>query len=145
MKILIVLRKKDGGSWEVVENLRRKLEKLNHKVDIVSRHEDLGITSLSSSMGSLKEAIKRKEDKENYDVIYTQDWSIAFPLLIPNKVFENKHYCFFHNTEPKGQSKIFQRIVGNMMGDKLIVRTDQLKKIFPKSTLSTDGIKKDFL
>ena len=143
MKILVVFRNKGGESWKIVESLSKNLRDLGHKVDILSREDDLGIDSLSGSMGVLKETIKRKNNVGGYDIIYTNDWSIAFPLLIPERVFEKEHYCFFHNVEPKGQSKIFQRIVGNMMGDRLIVRTEKLKEIFLKSTLSPEGIKED--
>jgi hypothetical protein len=144
MKILLVFRNREGESWEIVENLRQGLEEMGHKIDLLSREDDLGVNSLSSSMGSLKEAVKKLDKEKNYDVIYTQDWSIAFPMLIPSRVFEDKHYCFFHNIEPKGQSKIFQKIVGNMMDEKLVVRNEKLGEMFPKSTISSMGIKKEW-
>jgi len=61
------------------------------------------------------------------------------PLLIPSKVLFEKHYCLFHDIEPSTQSKIFQRIVGNMLGNKLVVKTKELKEKFPKSHLSENG------
>jgi len=142
MKALMILRKwnDDEGVGETVRKIKENLEKNGWKVDTLSRINDLHMDSLSSSMGTLKEAIRKKDQEENYDVIYTHDWSIAFPLLIPEKVFVEKHYCFFHDIQPGGKSKVFQRIVGNMLGKKLLVKTEALKKKFPKATLSPDGM-----
>ena len=144
MKILIVFRKKKEESWDIVMSVKQKLEEKGHNVDLLSREDDLGIDSLSGSMGTLKEAIKRRDKEKNYDVIYTQDWSMAFPLLIPERVFEKKHFCFFHNVQEEGNSRIFQRIVGNMLGGNLLVRKEELKKKFPKSILAFDGINNIF-
>src|SRR3989338_6831968 len=146
MKILIVLRKwnDNEGVGNDVKKIKEKFELKGHKVDIISREDDLNITSLSGSMGSLKETIRRKDEVENYDIIYTQDWSIAFPLLIPIRIFKEKHYCLFHKIQGEGDngenSGIFQRIVGNMLGEKLLVKTESLKKMFPKAIFSPDGI-----
>lgn len=140
MKILIVFRKKEGEAWEIIKNLAQNFEKLGHEVEMFSREEDLGINSLSDSMGPLKEAIRKKNAEKNYDMIYTQDWSIAMPLLIPERVFEDKHYSFFHNIQNGAKSKILQKIVGKMLGGKLVTRTEELKKQFPKSALVSDGI-----
>ena len=109
-------------------------------MDLLSREEDLGLYSLSSSMDSLKESVKKMDDSKKYDLIYTQDWSIAFPLIIPLKCLFEKHFCFFHNIEKTGKSKIFQKIVGNIMGEKLVVRTKELKEKFPLSSLSENGL-----
>ena len=142
-KILIVLRKweDEEGVGKAVKNIKEGLEKKGWKVDAVSREDDLKINSMSASMGPLKEFIKVKDEAENYDVIYTQDWSLAFPLLFPKKVFKEKHFCFFHNIQPGENTKVFQKIVGNMLGEKLVVRTEELKEKFPKSTLASDGVK----
>lgn len=140
MKILVVLRKWEDDSGKIVEDVKKNLERKGHQVETISREDDLKLFSLSGSMGSLKEFIIVKDKKENYDIIYTQDWSIAFPLLFPKKVLKNKHFCFFHEVQEGENSKVFQKIVGNMMGRKLIVKTEELKKRFPKAILASDGI-----
>lgn len=146
MKILIVYRTNKDKTWKAVDNMGKKLTELGHKVDFLSREEDLNMNSLSSSMGNLSSIIEKRVRENNYDRIYTQDWSIAFPLLIPNKVLPEKHYCLFHDIEPSGaKSRILQRIAGNMMGNKLVVKTVDLKKKFSKATLSPDGISKEML
>ena len=141
MKILIVYRNREGTYWETIKDMEKKLVERGHKVDLLSREDDLNMGSLSNSMGSLPVAIERKDKEKNYDIIYTQDWSIAFPLLIPNRILAKKHYCFFHDIEPSGaKSRILQKIVGNMIGEKLIVKTKELKEKFPRAVFSSDGI-----
>ena len=116
MKILIVYRRKEKDSWESIKGIWEKLKELGHEVEILSREEDLNMDSLSSSMNSLGKIVEKMDKERNYDVIYTQDWSIAFPLLIPSKILFGKHYCIFHNFEASGaQSKIMQKITGNML------------------------------
>ena len=141
MKILIIYRTERDAIAKSVKEIAENLKKMGNGVEIVSRNEDLNLQTLSSSMDSLRAFVTKMDEKENYDIIYSQDWSIAFPLLIPNRILTEKHYCLFHNIEPSGaQSKILQRIVGNMMGEKLIVKTQELKEKFPKATLSQNGI-----
>ena len=141
MKILVIYRTEKDAIAKSVKEIAENLKKMGNGVEIVSRNEDLNLQTLSSSMDSLRAFVTKMDEKENYDIIYSQDWSIAFPLLIPNRILTEKHYCLFHNIEPSGaQSKILQRIVGNMMGEKLIVKTQELKEKFPKAVLSHNGI-----
>lgn len=141
MKILIISRRKKDNVGDFSKLLKNKLIERGNKVEIFSREEDLNLPDLSSSMGGLKEFVKKKDVEENYDIIYTFDWSIAFPLLFPLKVFKEKHFCFFYDIEPSdGKSKVLQKITANMLGDHLIVRTKELKKKFPKAKLSEDGL-----
>jgi hypothetical protein len=141
MKILMIYRRKEKDSWESIMDIEKKLRELGNEVDIISREDDLNLNSLSSSMSGLAKIIEKKDKEKNYDIIYTQDWSIAFPLLIPNKILFEKHYCIFHNLEASGaQSRIMQKIVGNMLGNKLIVKISELKEKFPKAILSKDGL-----
>src|SRR3989344_3452655 len=140
MKILIIYRTEKDLVGKFTKEIAENLKKNGHSVDLASRNEDLGIQTLSGSMEGLKGFILKMDEKEKYDIIYTQDWSIALPLVIPSKALFEKHYCFFHDIEPSGaQSKILQKIVGNMLGDKLIVRTKELKNKFPKSKFSPEG------
>ena len=141
MKILIVYRTEKDATGKSVKEIKERFEKAGHKVDLISREDDLNLYSLSSSMGSLSAAIEKKDKENSYNIIYTQDWSIAFPLLIPTRILSEKHYCLFHNIEPSGaKSRILQKIAGNMMGDKLIVKTQQLREKFPKAAFSPDGL-----
>ena len=146
MKILVIYRTEKDAIAKSVKEIAENLTKMGNGVEIVSRNEDLNLQTLSSSMDGIKGFVMKMDEKENYDIIYSQDWSIAFPLLIPNRILTEKHYCLFHNIEPSGaQSKILQRIVGNMMGEKLIVKTQELKEKFPKAVLSQSGITEKML
>mgnify|MGYP001601908264 CR=1 FL=1 len=64
------------------------------------------------------------------------------PLLFPAKALFQKHYCLFHGHEEIGvtQSKVLQKITGNLLGNHLLVKTEELKKRFPKSVLSREGL-----
>ncbi len=144
MKILLVYRTEKDKTGKTVKEIKERLEKIGQKVELLSREDDLNMNSLSSSMGSLSAAIEKKNKENNYDIIYTHDWSIAMPLLIPSRVLSEKHYCLFHDIEPSGaKSRILQRIVGNMMGEKLLVKTKELSDKFPKAVFSSDGITKE--
>lgn len=143
MRILIIYRTKNDDVGKFVTNLKINLEKNGNIVDLYSRNEDLHMSSLSSSMEGIKDFVKWKDLENKYDLIYTQDWSIAFPLLFPSKVAYKKHYSLFHNIQEDGNStsKILSKIAANMLGDHLFVRNQDLKKIFSRSSLSEDGMK----
>jgi len=139
MNILIIHRKKGDPVEDFANLIKEKLEKDGNHVDMLSREDDLNMPNLSSSMGSLKEFVIKKDSENNYDRIYTFDWSLAFPLLIPHKVLKDKHFCFFYDIETSGgRSEILQKISGNIMKDHLFVRTDELKNKFPKAKLYKD-------
>jgi hypothetical protein len=141
MKILILYRTDKDETGRFVKVLKANLEKREHIVEAVSRNENLSLPSLTSSMDALKEFVIKKNQKENYDLIYTQDWSIAFPLVFPSKILFDKHYCLFHEVEERGaQSKIMQKIVGNLLGSHLLVKTEKLKNKFQKAVFSKDGL-----
>tara|TARA_Y100000031_G_scaffold151112_1_gene191698 strand:- start:533 stop:1249 length:717 start_codon:yes stop_codon:yes gene_type:complete len=85
-------------------------------------------------------------EENNYDIIYTQDYSIAFPLIFP-PLFWKKHLTCFcgiksgkHPHLIQWHHKFLHRLVGKILGKKLVVIGDQLKEIFPKSTLIYRGI-----
>ena len=142
MKILILYRTQKDFTGKSIKDIKENLESKGHKVEAVSRNEDLHLESLSSSMDGLKGFIIKMNEKENYDLIYTQDWSIAFPILFPTKILFEKHYCLFHDTEEKGgaQSRILQKIAGNLLGNHLLVKTNELMVKFPKAILSKNGL-----
>ena len=146
MKIMIVYRTEKDPVGKSVKVIAETLRKSGHIVELVSRNEDLNLQTLSGSMDGLKSFVVKIDEKENYDIIYTQDWSIAFPLVFPTKILFEKHYCLFHDLEPSGaQSKILQKITGNLLGSHLLVKTGELKKIFPKAIFSPDGVSIDIL
>ena len=134
MKILILLKKYEGGVGSVIKYISKDFEKLGHSVKIISREDDMKIYSLKDSVFPVRRLVKRLMRKDNYDIIYTQDWSLAFPLLFPFKIFYKKHFCVFYGTDVS-VGKLFQGIVGRRMGTKLVVCNDELKKRFPLAHL----------
>jgi glycosyltransferase involved in cell wall biosynthesis len=134
MKILIFLKKWAGGVGTVIEGVQKELEKKGHNVIIVSREDDLKLFSSFKHLFSLRKIYKRLIKKHKPDVIYTQDWSMALPLILPFRLYFSKHFCCYHGNEP-GFPKIFQDFVGRVFGKKLIVVASSLKKRFPKSNL----------
>jgi glycosyltransferase involved in cell wall biosynthesis len=140
MRILIILKRWTGGVGVVVQNLKRELEKQNHYVKIISREDDLRVYSLLKSILILRKKIKELMKKENYDIIYTQDWSIAFPLFFPYPLFRKKHFCCFHGIEPSILGRLFQNLIGKIMHRNLIVVGDVLKAKFPKANLIYNGV-----
>jgi len=156
MKILIVLRKFKGGVGRANTEIAKALGEKGHSVDFLSREDDLKIYSLFKSIFPLRKKIRELMKKENYDIIYTQDYSCAFPLLLPCPLFWKKHFCCFcgvkiienlKSSEAGKKSKIsyfyhilLHRTVGRIMGKKLVVIGDNLKEIFPKSTLVYRGV-----
>ena len=139
MRILILLKTWSGGIGTVVKNISKELEKRGHRVKIISREEDLKINSFVKSIFPIRKKVKQLMKKENYYIIYTQDWSLAFPLIFPYPIFRKQHFCMFHGNQPGG-ARIFQNIMGNIMGRKLVVVGDSLKKRFSKSNLVYNGV-----
>ncbi|MCR4284921.1 MAG: hypothetical protein NUV97_02655 [archaeon] len=136
MKILMVYRKKGDEVEKFVNVIKKQLIKRGDKVSVFSREDDLNMPDLSSSMGGLKDFVRKKDEEEKYDRIYTFDWSIAFPLLFPTKILKEKHFCFFYDVEPNGgKSKVLQKITAGMLGDHLFVKTKELKEKFSKAKL----------
>lgn len=140
MKILIILKKWEGGVGMVVKYLSKEFQRRGHKVKIISREEDIKVYSLLRSMFPLRKKIKNLMEEENYDIIYTQDWSLAFPFLFPYSIYKNKHYCCFHGNEKERISLFFQNAIGKIMDKKVVVVGNSLKKRFPKSNLIYNGI-----
>ena len=83
MKILILFKKKAGGVGSVVKEVVGEFERRGHFVQNISREEDMKIFSLIKSILPIRRKIKKMIKKEKFDIIYTQDWSLAFPLLFP--------------------------------------------------------------
>ncbi len=134
MKILILLKKYEGGVGSVIKYISKDFGRSGHKVKIISREDDLKIYSLRKSIFLIRRLIKKMMDEKDYDIIYTQDWSLAFPLLFPIPMFNKKHFCVFYGTDV-AMGRLFQSVVGYKMKKRLIVCNDELKKRFPKSNL----------
>ena len=130
MKVLIYMIRWKGGVGRVIDGVREELESLGHEVKVISREDDLKLYSTIKSFFKIIKTIR----KENYDILYTKDWSCALPLL----TFKN-HYCCFHGIEQSGMSKMLQRYVGLKIGNKLFVVGDKLNKVFNKSTIAYNG------
>tara|TARA_Y100000296_G_scaffold87157_1_gene130138 strand:- start:2032 stop:2931 length:900 start_codon:yes stop_codon:yes gene_type:complete len=147
MKILIVLLRLKGGVGRANTEIKNALIKKGHEVDILSREDNLKIHSFFKSIFPLRKKIKQLMKKNNYDIIYTQDYSIALTLLFPYFLFWKKHFSCFCGTKTnrhpeliQWHHKLIQKIVGKIMGKKLVVIGDKLKKRFPKSTLIYRGV-----
>ena len=145
MKILIVLLRLRGGVGRANNGMADALRKRGHEVDLLSREDDLKIFSFFKSIFPLRKKIKELVKKNNYSIIYTQDYSCALPLFLPFPIYWRKHFCCFCGTK-KGKSKgqlrhkIIQKIVGRIMGKKLVAIGDSIHKRFPKSTKIYRGI-----
>ncbi len=139
MKILIFLRELEGGVNVVIGGISKEFRKKGHIVNILSRRDDLQINSTFSSLFKIRRYLWEEVKRENYDVIYTQDWSCALPLLFPYKIFKNKHYCCFHGNQ-NNLAGFFQEFVGRILGKNLIVVGDALKERFPKSNIVYNGV-----
>jgi len=140
MKILIVLVRLRGGVGRSNTEIARVLSKKGHKIDTLSREDDLKIYSFFKSIFPLRKKIKKLMNENNYDVIYTQDYSLTLPLLFPYPIFWKKHLSFACGEKTWGIHKLVQEIVSKIMGKKLGVVCGELKDKFPKSTLIYRGI-----
>lgn len=130
MKILIYMIRWEGGVGRVISSVKKELEKKGYEVKVISREDDLKLYSTIKSYSNIKKIIK----EEKYDILYSQDWSCALPLLN----FKN-HFCCFHGIEQSGIAKYLQKAIGYRLKDKLFVVGDKLKKRFKKSNLSYNG------
>jgi len=131
MKILTYILRHEGGVGRVLETLEPELNKLGHQLEVVSREDDLKCFSLKSSIVKMNKDIKGRD----YDVLLTNDWSITLPFL-----HKKNHFALFHGIELVKTSVILQRIVGRIMGSRLMVVGPVIHNIFPKSNLTENGI-----
>jgi glycosyltransferase involved in cell wall biosynthesis len=128
-KILMVLTRYKGGVGRVVTSVKPLLEKAGYDVEIISREDDLNCYSFKNSIRLLRKKIKSID----YDVLYSQDWSIALPLLD----FKN-HYVCFHGIEPA--ATFLQKFVYLIKQRKVIVVGNTLKEKYPKSKVIYNGV-----
>lgn len=139
MKVLIFLTKWKGGVGVVVNSIKKELEQRGYEVICISREEDLKCFSSVKNLFWLRKKYKKIVETEKPDIIYTQDWSIALPLLFPYSIYSNKHFCCFHGNQ-LGKTKFMQNIIGKKMGKNLFVVGDSLKKRFPDAALVYNGV-----
>lgn len=142
MKILILLQRFRGGVGGGVKNISKELKNLGHEVDIIAREENLCLTSFPKSIIPLRKKVSKLMKEKNYDVIYTQDWSLAFPLIFPYPLFRKKHFCMFHGHQ-FGFGRILQNIIGKSMGRRLFCMAPSLKERFPNATMNYCGVNLD--
>lgn len=143
MKILIILSRWKGGVGVHVENISRELKKMGHEVYILAREDDLHLSSFLKSVIPMRRKIINLMKYNKYDIIYTQDWSIALSLIFPYPLFKNKHFCMFHGNQ-FGLGRVLQNIIGNIMGGNVFVIGDSLKERFKKSNLNYAGVDFDY-
>ena len=139
MKILIVLLRLKGGVGSTNSEIANVLRNKGHKVDILSREDDYESYSFFDFF-ALKRVVNYLMKENGYDIVYTQDYSITFPLLFPSPIFWKKHFSCFCGIKTRGIHKLFQNVVGKIMGRKLVVIGDELKERFPNSTLIYRGV-----
>ena len=132
MKILVIYKKKGGGVGTVIKYFVKWFTKRGHNIEVISREDDLKIYSCIKSIFPIRRLVKEHMEKKNFDIIFTNDWGSALPLLLPYPLFRKKHFCLYHGTQP-GFNRILQIIVGKFLGKRLLV--DLSKKYFPKATL----------
>jgi len=125
MKILIVMIRWKGGVGRVISGVKKELEAKGHKVEVISREDDLNSFSLKNSFFKLRKEVKKRD----YDILYTQDWSCAVPFL-----FKRKHYCCFHGHN-FGKGYWIQSLIGKFFGKKLIVVSKGFLNRFPKANI----------
>lgn len=131
MKILTYILRRKGGVGRVMSSLEPELNKLGHTLEIVSREDDLKCFSLVDSIKKMRKDIKKRD----YDILLTNDWSIALPFI-----FKRNHFSLFHGEEDRKSSKRLQKLVGNIIGRNLMVVGFKMKKKFKKANLTENGI-----
>jgi hypothetical protein len=134
MKIVIIIQRWFGGHGTVAKSLKKRLAEKGHEVVIISREDDLDSMSLVNGYKKLR----KRMEKETYDILYTFDWSIGLTFID----FKN-HFCCFHGHTPQNIGKMLQSYVGNRLKENLIVVGDTLKERFPKSNLIYNGVDLD--
>ena len=134
MKILMLLKKWEGGVGTVIKDVSEEFRKLDHEVKIISREDDLKINSLKKSIFPFRKIVKNLVKNKKFDIIYSADWSSAFPLFFPYPIFKKKHFCTFYGEDKKIGKKL-QTLIGRFMGKRLIVCNDKLKIRFPPANL----------
>jgi glycosyltransferase involved in cell wall biosynthesis len=142
MKILMIFLRWPGGVGEVIRSITKEFEDLGHEVRVISREEDLKIFSFIKSIFPLRKKIKELIKKEEFDIIYTHDWSTTFPLLFPYRIKKDRHFCIFYGNQ-LGPTKIFQEIVGKAMKNNLIIVGDLNKRKFPNAHLIRNAVNMD--
>ena len=117
MRILILLKTWPGGVGGGVKNIIEEFRKLDHNVEVIAREEDLKIHSFLKSILKIRKIIR--ESVENYDIIFTQDWSLAFPLIFPFPIYRKKHFCMFH-VHQFGFGRILKNIKYPLLYEKVV-------------------------
>ena len=77
MKILTALIRRKGGVGNSNNELSKELRKKGYQVDVLSREDDLKIFTFKGSIFPIRKEIRKLMKKNNYDIIYTQDYSLA--------------------------------------------------------------------
>jgi len=134
MKILIILIRWEGGVGRIVNSVKTILEKEGHEVEVISREDDLKCYSTKEAFFKLRKEVK----KRTYDILYNQDWSCALPFL-----FKKNHYIGYHGFNPGKLGFAIQKVIGRIKGNKVIVVSDRLKKVLPKSNVIWNGVNFD--
>lgn len=145
MKILILITKHQGGVGRANRAIKKHLELTGHTVDILSREDDLKIKSFFKSLFYLRAAVNKLVKEESYDIIYSQDWSMALPLIFPYRIHSKKHFCCFCGHQ-ENWLRFLQVYVSKKMKNKLVVIGPLLKGEYPNAKLIPRGVdEKEFI
>ena len=140
MKILIILKRWVGGVGGGVKNIKKELNELGHEVDVIARDDDWQMFGFLGSFFKYRNKVNKIVKEKNYDIIYTQDWSMALPLLFPSRLFKEKHYCMIHGHQRKILQENLQIITSKIMGGHILVMAPSLKRKFPKANINYCGV-----
>ncbi|MEK6840547.1 MAG: glycosyltransferase [Nanoarchaeota archaeon] len=140
MNILLLVKERKkagfGGVETLLKNISEEFKKRGHEIDIISRNDDLRLKNTIRSVFPMRKRIREIMRKKNYDVIYTQDWNMALPLLFPYPLYRKKHFTFFHATQ-QGKALPIQFVVGALMKKRLLTGDRANQKRYGAKLIAT--------
>jgi glycosyltransferase involved in cell wall biosynthesis len=135
MKVLMVHKTRRGGVAIHVKEISEELRKKGIEVEEITRNEDLKLTSFWKSYFKMKTFFK-KWSKE-YDIIHCHDWSSAYPAL---KTKIKNLIATFHAFPTNVVANYFENYCIKKLGERAIVVSPKMKKIYKNSTLILNGV-----
>ena len=135
MKILLIHKTNVGGVARYVSEVKKVLINLGYDVDEITRNEDFKINSFLKSITLIK---KFRNLSKKYDLIISNDWSIAFLFLgVKNNI------SVFHGFPTNIFAKIIQNLIIKILGKKSIVVSKYMGKKYKNSKVIEEGVNLD--